>query len=362
MNSAAAYASYSLSSRKLRRTKFALVRHSGLYSWWKKKHEHDIAIVMLHGTGSSEAPGLWRPLRSQTSPADLDHAIRSLQSNGHVFISLQDALEILNGKRKPLANAIVLTFDDGYRSNLLFAVPILRKYSVPATFFVVPRNSEARKPLWFDRLDFAIQHAQGMGVVVRGRVLECALDGDRSETYAKIRSEAKNKLRDDRTMQAEMDLLADQLEQIAGKRLQDHFETDPWSSLMAKGEIRQLSADPLFEIGSHTMDHFRLDVIDEEERVRQLVDSRKWIEAVTGRPCRFLCFPNGNFNPEAVKAAAAAGYSLALTNTGGLNVPAKCGFALNRIAFPDRATTSELCVKVSGLWAALDKRDHKATT
>ena len=342
----------------VRRIKFEALKRSGLYSWWKKKHRSQISIVMLHATCDASASSVWQPLRAQTSPADLEHAIVALHSNGHTFISLRDALDILDGKREPVPNAVVLSFDDGYRSNLHYAAPILRKHSVPAAFFVVARNSQERVPLWFDRLDYAIQHAKGNRITVRGETIECTLNGkdDRAAVYAKIRFDAKRTIRDDRKMQAEMHRLAEQLEEISGRRLGEIFENDPWSSLMTMEEIRQLAADPLFEIGSHTMDHYRLDALDPQERARQLTQSREWVERVTGRRCEFLCFPNGNFNPEAVKAAASAGYRAALTNQAGLNVPGECGFALNRIAFPERASASEVCVKISGLWNAMEKR------
>jgi len=345
-----------------RKLRYEFIHHSGILNWWKKHHRFDISILMLHGTGSPDVQAKWRPLRVQTSPAELERAITRLKAHGHNFISLDHAVKIIDGKADPVEHAVVLTFDDGYRSNLTQAVPVLRKHDVPGAFFVVCKNAELREPLWFDRVDYAIQHAQGDDIRVRSNGLECTLtrSTDRRQVYAQLRYEAKRSLRDDRHMQAAMSDIAEQLERLCPVKLQEIFEDDPWSSLMNKDEIRSLAADPLFDIGSHTMDHYRLDVLDEEERRRQVKLSREWIENVTGRPCRYLCFPNGNFNPEAVRSTMWAGYQAALSNEEGLNRIAKCGFAMQRLNFPAFANDSELLVKASGLWAEISRFSSKA--
>ena len=56
-------------------------------------------------------------------------------------------------KRQPLhEQQILLTFDDGYRNNAEVAAPILRKYGIPAVFFVSSRHAAPGKFLWFSYL------------------------------------------------------------------------------------------------------------------------------------------------------------------------------------------------------------------
>src|SRR5262245_8379646 len=51
-------------------------------------------------------------------------------------ISLRTMLQMLKKNRLP-RHAVVITFDDGYADNYLNARPILEKYDIPATFFVI---------------------------------------------------------------------------------------------------------------------------------------------------------------------------------------------------------------------------------
>jgi peptidoglycan/xylan/chitin deacetylase (PgdA/CDA1 family) len=51
-------------------------------------------------------------------------------------IPLSSLVERLSHKQKIDSGTVVITFDDGYRDNFLTAAPLLRKYQLPATFFV----------------------------------------------------------------------------------------------------------------------------------------------------------------------------------------------------------------------------------
>src|SRR5689334_9290881 len=54
----------------------------------------------------------------------------------------------LTKRGSALRHEIALTFDDGLLNNLTIAYPILRKLSLPATFFVCPALIDAGAWLW----------------------------------------------------------------------------------------------------------------------------------------------------------------------------------------------------------------------
>lgn len=64
-----------------------------------------------------------------------------------------------------------------------------------------------------------------------------------------------------------------------------------------------------FEIGAHTMRHTFLDTVDDSMAEREISQSRKWIEDVTGRPCALFCPPGGKFRPTHLRQIEAAGFT-----------------------------------------------------
>jgi len=71
------------------------------------------------------------------SPADFDEQIRYLVENGFTILSVKEVESALREERPLPEKAVALTMDDGYRDNFTCAFPILWKYGVPATVFLV---------------------------------------------------------------------------------------------------------------------------------------------------------------------------------------------------------------------------------
>jgi peptidoglycan/xylan/chitin deacetylase (PgdA/CDA1 family) len=70
-------------------------------------------------------------------PEDFAAQMAYLHANGYVTVSLYDLVDALAvGKALP-EKAVVLTFDDGYRTLMDFAVPVLEQYGYTGTVFVV---------------------------------------------------------------------------------------------------------------------------------------------------------------------------------------------------------------------------------
>jgi len=71
------------------------------------------------------------------SPADFDKQMKYLAQKGYTAISLAELMDAREGKSELPQKPIIISFDDGYDDNLLTAVPIMEKYGLKATVFVI---------------------------------------------------------------------------------------------------------------------------------------------------------------------------------------------------------------------------------
>jgi peptidoglycan/xylan/chitin deacetylase (PgdA/CDA1 family) len=99
-------------------------------------------------------------------------------------------------------------------------------------------------------------------------------------------------------------------------------------------DLRELAANPNFEIFSHTMTHpwkdndTLLDWVDGrvpghgvQQASWELTESRRVLEEKLGRPVPFLAWPKGIYNDELIRLAQQAHYRALLTIDDGLNHP-----------------------------------------
>src|SRR5688500_12967632 len=109
--------------------------------------EHGADVIFLcHGTPRRTADRLERQLRY------LQRAFR--------VIPLAAFAASYGTPRKPgRERRAALVFDDGLRSNVLVAYPMLRALGVPATFFVCPGLIEERRWLWTHEARCRLQFA-----------------------------------------------------------------------------------------------------------------------------------------------------------------------------------------------------------
>ena len=71
------------------------------------------------------------------TPQSYEENIKVLLENGYTFISFQELDDANNGKISLPEKTILVTFDDGYASNYEYIFPILKKYNVKVSIFVV---------------------------------------------------------------------------------------------------------------------------------------------------------------------------------------------------------------------------------
>lgn len=127
---------------------------------------------------------------------------------------------------------------------------------------------------------------------------------------------------------------------------------------MTEPVIREmLERNPFVGIGSHSKTHPFLSRISPEQLEDELSGSRKDLEAMFGRPVRFLAYPSGDLNDAVLEAARRAGYDLAFTTSAKkLKALPEGPFSLTRVKI---SRTSDLppafWFKLSGLYGAYKK-------
>lgn len=91
-------------------------------------------ILMYHMVSD---PNTKADRRFAIPPARFESHLRGLAKRGCRFVSLDQIAEFLAGNGKLPESAIAVTLDDGYEDNYRHAFPILSKYQVPASIFLV---------------------------------------------------------------------------------------------------------------------------------------------------------------------------------------------------------------------------------
>lgn len=202
----------------------------------------------------------------------------------YTVVSLLAVERAAQGLEKLPPHPLLITFDDGWRDNLVHAEPILRRHRMKATLFV---NVDAvRDPglrWWQDALVEAVgRHAPSD-----------AATGWLADLYGAIRAL----------------LPLSPAERWA--KLAPLMRWTPSSRQMLT--VPELAAlDPtVWDVGSHGLSHAPLTVAGDPER--ELVESARWLVATCKAPVRSVSLPHGRHSP-AIAALAQATYPLVFSS------------------------------------------------
>ena len=313
-------------------------------------NQDKITIISMHGVMCNHPKVLWEPLRDQLDPNSLERTIHVL-SQYYTFISLDQACSILSGESEPVKNGLVYTMDDGYWNNLAYAGPIFEKYNIIPTIFVATKNIDQCSPFWFDRLDYALQQLPGNEYRIKllGKDFSFELESRErlKKSYARFRELIKLNFNKDEEMRELLDNLSTEIEKISGKSLSQIIKNDDWARIASWQELRLASENKKFTIGSHTVDHIRISLVNDAEMEFQLKISKQKIEHELGGHCQYFCYPNGSFSHQAIEKVKQSDYRLAVTTKPGMNSIGANMMALNRFNVPSKKRKIDILFALS---------------
>jgi len=236
-------------------------------------------------------------------------------------LPLGEALALRSEGRLP-PRTVSITFDDGYANNAEVALPILAQRGVRATFYVATAYLNGGR-MWNDSVIEAVRRASrldlqdlGLGAHQLPGVVErrAAIDG--------ILGALKYRDFDERVT------IATEIARRAGLAPDSEL-------MMSDDQVRQL-ADAGMEVGAHTVNHPILARIDHAAAIREIEDSKRCLEQITGRTVASFAYPNGrplkDYGREHVEIVRNAGYASAVTTAWGCVTSDALPHELPRIA------------------------------
>ncbi len=95
-----------------------------------------IPVTMYHGIGDPLPGWLWGHLI--TPPSLFEKQITLLREKGYSFLDLDEYRDVKAAGKAGVERQVVLTFDDGYLDNWVYAYPLLKKLGARGTIYVNP--------------------------------------------------------------------------------------------------------------------------------------------------------------------------------------------------------------------------------
>lgn len=235
---------------------------------------------------------------------------------------IPDALKARH--RRPV---VALTFDDGFQNNYSIAYPILQRFGLPATVFLVTDLIDSDDTVWFCRINEALSRTSLTRLDWDGQTYDLSSRRARSETHALMQRRLKS-FRHPELLERTRHLIA-ALGDAPGKPIP---RGSAYRMLETHG-IREMAASGLVDFGAHTCSHAILSGLSQTERTHEIAASLSAVERLSGAPCSLFAYPNGravDYGPRDVAALRERNITAAVTTVDGPNGPSVPALELRR--------------------------------
>ncbi|PCJ71393.1 MAG: polysaccharide deacetylase [Rhodobiaceae bacterium] len=286
----------------------------------------------------------------EITPDYLNAVLTAVSALNYDLVSLDEAHRRLRERQFDRKFA-VFTLDDGYQDNLEFAAPLFAKHAAPFTVYLSSGMPDHTTELWWVGLEEVIRKVDQIEVEI-------------GETEFRLPTLSSDEKQDafNAIYQPLRDLPQSEQRTLINK-LCEKYEVDllkiTADCSLSWDEVRELSDHAYCTIGAHTVDHYALSKLTEQEARRELVQGADRIKQETGQWPRHLAYPygdTGSAGPREFELAKFLGFDTATTTQKGF-VTEKHGsnpYAIPRLSLNgDYQDLRMLEVLMSGLPFAL---------
>jgi peptidoglycan/xylan/chitin deacetylase (PgdA/CDA1 family) len=286
-------------------------------------------IFMLHHVRPRRNAAFQPNRHLEVAPEFLRAMLAHLRSRD-VDIITMDELHRRLTERNFSRRFACFTFDDGYRDNRDFALPVMREFGAPFTVYVASDFAEGIGRLWWIALEMVIAKASSIEADIAGVAtrLDTSTPAAKEAAFERLHDWLRG-LPGGGDLQREMGALCARygVDETAICR----------ELCMSWDELKAFANDPLVSIGAHSVTHCNLARQPREIASQEMATSRERIENTLQRPVVHLAYPYGDKIAAGAREfalAQAAGFKTAVTTRPGMIFPESAGHltALPRVS------------------------------
>ena len=274
-----------------------------------------LSVLTYHHVFEPSSSYRFDPAVADASPKQFREHLELLARHC-TAIGIDDVCAALDGAPLP-KNPLLLTFDDGYRSNIETALPILKSVGMKAAFFIATSFVTERRMYWWEAIAYLVKQAKKRQISLSYPALHTFDLSDQAGSAFNLSRVIKN------TPGLDVDRFITSIAEAAGVEWNRDIERDLANELiMTWDQIREISAAGM-DIESHCKHHRVLETVPRDELDDELLGSRLELEAQIGKPVRAVAYPVGRSiakHGHIRDAVAAAGYKVGFTNSSGVNM------------------------------------------
>lgn len=253
--------------------------------------------------------------------------------------------------RKESENIAVITFDDGYRDNYIYAFPILKKYQIPATIFLATGYIGKDKLFWWDKIEYIIYHTKKREINISNFSKFILTDNKKKlycilfllKKFKNMSNELRNKYIIDLQNICKVTIPSD-----LGEKM-----------ILSWDEIKEMK-DNGISFGAHTLTHDNLIKLDLKEAEKEISHSKAMIEDKLKGDVISFAYPYGSkfYNNDIIKLLEKNGFVCAMTTSEKIINKSK---SCNLYSLPRISAGNYYCsftIKASGIFSDFNNILH----
>lgn len=271
------------------------------------------AIFTLHHVRPYDAHAFEPNAHLEITPQFLDAVLTRLKRDGYQFVPLADVPALLAENDSKAAPFAAFTLDDGYRNNLVYALPIFERHEAPFTVFVAKGLAERTHTIWWETLTRLLRKEERLSFDFgRGHeTIDLEAPLAKSRAFARFASYLHGT---DESVAVEAIDAAARAHELDPADIVDDL-------VMSPSEFNLLEASPLASLGAHTVSHRAMARLSDRDAGDEMQASADYVEAIIGKRPQSFAYPYGTREAVTRRQAEIArdfGFSLAVTTQPGV--------------------------------------------